>query len=140
MKVYLKISKPFDTSLVNFRLYRAKIDVSRTETVKSAYVVAYDRPLVADAAAQFISFNRRAAKNCIFKLSGKLFIWVKVLRALNRFSKSTFSRGVILSPVNSLSITVLYHSFKPPVITKLFVKPNPVTIVHAEFATWLPFP
>jgi hypothetical protein len=58
---YVKISKPFDTSLVNFKLYRAKIDVSRTETVKSAYVVAYDRPLVADAAAQFISLNRRAA-------------------------------------------------------------------------------
>jgi len=58
---YVKISKPFDTSLVNFKLYRAKIDVARTETVKSAYVVAYDRPLVADAAAQFISLNRRAA-------------------------------------------------------------------------------
>jgi len=63
---YLKISKPFDTSLVNFRLYRAKIDVSRTQTVKSAYVVAYDRPLVADAAAQFISFNRRAANVQIY--------------------------------------------------------------------------
>jgi len=58
---YVKISKPFDTSLVNFKLYRAKIDVARTETVKSAYVIAYDRPLVADAAAQFISLNRRAA-------------------------------------------------------------------------------
>jgi len=57
---YLKIKKPFDTSLVNFKFYRAKIDVSRTETVKSAYVIAYDRPFIADAAAQFISFNRRA--------------------------------------------------------------------------------
>jgi hypothetical protein len=57
---YLKINKPFDTSLVNFKFFRAKIDVSRTETVKSAYVIAYDRPFVADAAAQFISFNRRA--------------------------------------------------------------------------------
>jgi len=58
---YVKIKKPFDTSLVNFKLYRAKIDVSRTETVKSARVIAYDRPYVADAAAQFISFNRRGA-------------------------------------------------------------------------------
>ena len=58
---YLKIKKPFDTSLVNFKLYRAKIDVSRTETVKSARVIVYDRPYVADAAAQFISFNRRGA-------------------------------------------------------------------------------
>ena len=56
---YLKIKKPFDTSLVNFKLYRAKIDISRTETVKSARVIVYDRPYVADAAAQFISFNRR---------------------------------------------------------------------------------
>ena len=57
---YLKIKKPFNTSLVNFKLYRAKIDVSRTETVKSARVVAYDRPLIADQAAQYISYNRRA--------------------------------------------------------------------------------
>ena len=56
---YLKIKKPFDTSLVNFKLYRGKIDVSRTETVKSAYVLHYDRPYVADEAAQFISHNRR---------------------------------------------------------------------------------
>jgi len=58
---YVKIKKPWNTSLVNFKLYRAKIDVSRTETVKSARVIAYDRPYVADAAAQYISFNRRGA-------------------------------------------------------------------------------
>jgi len=58
---YVKIKKPFNNSLVNFKLYRAKIDVSRTETVKSARVIAYDRPYVADAAAQYISFNRRGA-------------------------------------------------------------------------------
>jgi len=57
---YVKIKKPFGSSLVNFKLYRAKIDISRTETVKSARVIAYDRPYVADAAAQYISFNRRA--------------------------------------------------------------------------------
>ena len=56
---YVKIKKPFDTSLVNFKFYRAKIDVSRTETVKSARVIAYDRPKVADYAAQFITHNRR---------------------------------------------------------------------------------
>ncbi|BDY13803.1 porin family protein [Hydrogenimonas cancrithermarum] len=56
---YLKIKKPFDTSLVNFKLYRGKIDVSRTETVKSAYVLHYDRPHVADEAAQYITHNRR---------------------------------------------------------------------------------
>ena len=57
---YVKIKKPFGSSTVNFKLYRAKIDVSRTETVKSARVIAYDRPKVADAAAQYISHNRRA--------------------------------------------------------------------------------
>jgi len=57
---YVKIKKPFDTSLVNFKLYRAKIDISRTETVKSARVLVYDRPKVADEAAQFITENRRA--------------------------------------------------------------------------------
>lgn len=56
---YLKISKPFHTSLVNFKLYRGKIDVSRTETVKSARVIHYDRPKVADEAAQYITHNRR---------------------------------------------------------------------------------
>ncbi len=56
---YLQIKKPFNTSLVNFKLYRGKIDVSRTETVKSAYVLHYDRPQVADEAAQYISQNRR---------------------------------------------------------------------------------
>jgi len=56
---YVKIKKPFDTSLLNFKLYRAKIDVSRTETVKSARVIAYDRPKVADQAAQYITHNRR---------------------------------------------------------------------------------
>ncbi len=58
---YLKIKKPFKKfgSLINFKFYRGKIDVSRTETVKSAYVIHYDRPHVADESAQFISHNRR---------------------------------------------------------------------------------
>jgi len=63
---YVKIKKPFATSLVNFKLYRAKIDVSRTETIKSARVIAYDRPYIADAAAQYISFNRRGANAQVY--------------------------------------------------------------------------
>ena len=63
---YVKIKKPFGTSLVNFKLYRAKIDISRTETVKSARVIVYDRPYVADAAAQYISYNRRAANAQVY--------------------------------------------------------------------------
>jgi len=63
---YLKIKKPFGTSLINFKLYRGKIDVSRTETVKSAWVIHYDRPYVADEAAQFVSHNRRATNAQVY--------------------------------------------------------------------------
>jgi len=63
---YLKIKKPFGTSLVNFKFYRGKIDVSRTETVKSAWVIHYDRPYVADEAAQFVSHNRRATNAQVY--------------------------------------------------------------------------
>ncbi len=63
---YVKIKKPHGTSLINYKLYRAKIDVSRTETVKSARVIAYDRPYVADAAAQYISFNRRGTNAQVY--------------------------------------------------------------------------
>lgn len=64
---YVKIKKPFfNSSLFNVKLFRAKIDVSRTETVKSARVIAYDRPQVADSAAQFISHNRRGTNAQIY--------------------------------------------------------------------------
>jgi hypothetical protein len=63
---YLQIKKPFDTSLVNFKAYRGKIDVSRTETAKSAYTVHYDRPHVADEAAQYITHNRRGTNAQMF--------------------------------------------------------------------------
>lgn len=63
---YVAIKKPFDSSLVNFKLFRAKIDVSRTETVKSARVIHYDRPQVADEAAQYITHNRRGTNAQIY--------------------------------------------------------------------------
>jgi hypothetical protein len=75
---YLKIKKPFGTSAINFKLYRAKIDISRTETVKSARVIAYDRPKVADEAAQYITHNRRGTNAQMY---GHLFnkkIWYQV--------------------------------------------------------------
>ena len=56
---YLDVKKPFDTSLVNFKFFRGKIDVSRSETAKSAYNVHYDRAHIADEAAQYITHNRR---------------------------------------------------------------------------------
>lgn len=63
---YLQIKKPFDTSLVNFKLYRGKIDVSRSETAKSAYNVHHDRSHVADEAAQYITHNRRGTNAQMF--------------------------------------------------------------------------
>lgn len=42
------------------RLYRAKVDVSRTETVSSSELLFLNRPYIADEAAQFVSHNRRA--------------------------------------------------------------------------------
>jgi hypothetical protein len=63
---YVKISKPHGSSLVNYKLYRGKIDVSRTETVKSAFVIHYDRPHVADEAAQYITHNRRGTNAQVY--------------------------------------------------------------------------
>ncbi len=58
---------------LNFKAYRGKIDVSRTEPTKSAWLVYYDRPAVADFAANFVSHNRRAANVQLFgNWDGKL--------------------------------------------------------------------
>lgn len=58
---YFASKKLLGSSLLNFKAYRAKVDVSRTETAKSSWTVYYDRPAVADEAANFVSHNRRAA-------------------------------------------------------------------------------
>lgn len=42
------------------RLLRAKVDVSRTETVSSARLLFLNRASIADQAAQYVSHNRRA--------------------------------------------------------------------------------
>jgi len=43
------------------RLFRAKVDVSRSETVSSARILFLNRAYIADHAAQYVSHNRRAA-------------------------------------------------------------------------------
>ncbi len=63
---YLSIEKPFGNSLINFRIFKAKIDISRTETVKSVWILHHDRPLIADFSAQFISYNRNSANFQVF--------------------------------------------------------------------------
>ena len=42
------------------RLFRAKVDVSRSETVSSAALIFVNRAFVADEAANFVNHNRRA--------------------------------------------------------------------------------
>ncbi len=42
------------------RLYRAKVDVSRTETASSSELIWLNRPFIADEAASFVSHQRRA--------------------------------------------------------------------------------
>lgn len=55
----IPLSKTQDSSHA-LRLYRAKVDVSRTQTVSSSEITFINRPFVADEAAQFVNHNRRA--------------------------------------------------------------------------------
>ncbi|HIQ27213.1 MAG TPA: hypothetical protein EYH42_01765 [Sulfurovum sp.] len=98
---YLKIKKPFDTSLVNFKLYRAKIDISRTETVKSARVINYDRPYIADYAAQFISFNRRGANVQMYGDWNKKIHYQVAVGSASSPDKALDAAGVKGSKVNA---------------------------------------
>lgn len=63
---YINFDKPFDSSLVNFRLGRTKIDVSRMHTVSSGEQIHHDRVFVGDAAAQYITHNRRGTNTQVF--------------------------------------------------------------------------
>lgn len=55
------VSVPFsEGSAHSVRLYRAKVDLARTETVSSSELLFLNRPYIADEAAQFVSQNRRA--------------------------------------------------------------------------------
>tara|TARA_B100001971_G_C18268046_1_gene596601 strand:+ start:33953 stop:35125 length:1173 start_codon:yes stop_codon:yes gene_type:complete len=57
---------------MKLRLLRAKVDVSRTETVSSARILFLNRASIADHAAQYVSHNRRAANAQILgKLGNK---------------------------------------------------------------------
>ncbi len=51
---------------LNAAFFRAKVDVSRSETIKSAHLVYYDRAKVADSAANWVSHNRRAMNAQLF--------------------------------------------------------------------------
>lgn len=57
---YLLKRKLTGTDLFNLKLLRAKVDVSRTETISSARLLYLNRAQIADHAAQYVSHNRRA--------------------------------------------------------------------------------
>lgn len=58
---YVEASDVFKTKGLKFRAFRAKVDVSRTETISSSEILFLDRTFIADEAAQFVSHNRRAS-------------------------------------------------------------------------------
>lgn len=59
-----------ESSSMALRLFRAKVDVSRTQKVSSADLLFVNRPQVADEAASFVTHNRRATNA---QLNGELF-------------------------------------------------------------------
>jgi len=80
----LTIKNIFDQKWLNMAIYRAKVDVSRTETVKSAFVIGYDRAAIADSAANWVSQNRRASNIQLFgDLKKKLHYQLVVGDGLN---------------------------------------------------------
>lgn len=59
---YVQVPLDTDGPVVSvLRLFRAKVDVSRTQTVSSSSLLFVNRPKVADEAAQFVSQARRAS-------------------------------------------------------------------------------
>lgn len=52
---------------LNLKAFRAKVDVSRTQTVSSSRLIHHDRPYVTDYAAEYVSAGRRATN---FQLIG----------------------------------------------------------------------
>lgn len=50
-----------DENSMSFKFYRAKVDVSRTQTVSSSEILFVNRPYIADEASQFVNHNRRAS-------------------------------------------------------------------------------
>ncbi len=58
---YVQIKSVLGIEGIKLRAFRAKVDVSRSETVSSSKLLLLDRAHVADAAAQYVSHNRRAS-------------------------------------------------------------------------------
>lgn len=109
---YVKIKKPFGSSNFNVKLFRAKIDISRTETVKSARVIVFDRPAVADAAAQYISHNRRGTNAQIYGDFDKKFHYQLAVGDAVHESKLKDAKGVALSKVGKITEQTFFYGGK----------------------------
>ena len=58
---YIEVKNIFSMNRLNLRAFRAKVHVSRSETVSSSKILIPNRAYIADEAAQFVSHNRRAS-------------------------------------------------------------------------------
>jgi hypothetical protein len=58
---YIEVKNIFSVDGLNLRAFRAKVHVSRSETVSSSKILIPNRAYIADEAAQFVSHNRRAS-------------------------------------------------------------------------------
>lgn len=57
---YVEVKRPWGIESMKLRAFRAKVNVSRSETVSSSQIILLDRSFIADEAAQYVSHNRRA--------------------------------------------------------------------------------
>ena len=57
---YIEVKELFGSKGLRLRAFRAKVDVSRSETVSSSKLLYLNRASIADEAAQYVSHNRRA--------------------------------------------------------------------------------
>jgi hypothetical protein len=64
---------------MRLRLLRAKVDVSRTQTVSSARLLFLNRASIADHASQYVSHNRRAANAQIVGRFAEMFDYQLVI-------------------------------------------------------------
>ncbi|NBX81470.1 hypothetical protein EBQ90_00030, partial [bacterium] len=63
---FFQFRELFDLPYLNVQAFRGKLDVSRVTTASSGQQIAYDRPLVAQSAQQYVSPNRRAPNLQLF--------------------------------------------------------------------------
>lgn len=69
---YIQVKNILNTKGLHFKAFRAKVDVSRAETISSSKLNYLTRAAIADEAANYVSHNRRANN---FQLQGIFDKW-----------------------------------------------------------------